>query len=129
MPDGGAAGAAAVADLGEIRHIPGPDVLGHGDLVGRLHREGGQPVDLRGRDPGISQGGHYGFDRQLPFRTVDLLGEFGLAYPDDRCRVLQRVRDVGHPTEPTWDPGWRQEAEKTTGKESGERKAMPSMCG
>jgi hypothetical protein len=94
MTDGGAAGAAAVADLGKVRDIARADVLGQGDLIRRFHGERGKSVDLTGCDPGVAQSGDDGLTGQLGLRPVNLLGELGLPDTDDGRGVLEN-RSVG----------------------------------
>ena len=53
LADHAAAGAAAVADLGEERDVAEPDVAGDVDLAAVLHREHRQAVDVAGARPGV----------------------------------------------------------------------------
>ena len=97
MTDGGAAGTAAVADLGKERDVARADVLGHGDLVRRLHGERAKvrrPHRVRSRR---REGGDDGLAGQLGLRPVNLLGELGLPDADDGRGVLQdRSVGLGH---------------------------------
>jgi hypothetical protein len=89
MGDGGARTAAPVTDLAEEGQVPEADRLRQLDLVGLLHRVGGEGVDLARGDPGVVEGGEYGTAGQGPLVLGELLGEGGLPDPDDGGRVLE----------------------------------------
>jgi hypothetical protein len=124
MPDSGAAGAAAEADLGEVGDVPRPDRLGHGDLVRRLHGERGEAVDLgRGAMPASRSAATTASAASWPSgRSISLANS---VCPMPTMAAASRSGLALPPMRPNLPPG----PENTTGRESGDRKAIPSMWG
>src|SRR5438128_2327404 len=98
MTDDATPRAAAVADLAEPGDVAEAEVAGDVDLVGRLQRVRGEPVDLARCDPGVVE---CGLDRpqgQHDLRVRQALAPLGLADADDRRRVPQHAH---RPTPPS----------------------------
>src|SRR5262249_3876930 len=85
--------AAAVADLGEEARVARAAVLRDRGLVARLHRVGGEAVDLRGSDARVLERGEDRLAGERALGGLEALREGGLPDPDDRRAVLQHAAD------------------------------------
>ena len=100
-PTDAAAGAAAVADLGEEGDVAEADVAGDLDLAVGLHRVRREPVDLGGLDAGVVERREHGLSASSVF-VGQPLGERRLADADDRGLISQHVAFLGSPA--SWRP-------------------------
>ena len=98
LHDGAARRAAAVRDPAEHRHLADAEVPRQLHLLGGVHRERDEPVDVGRTQPGVGQRRLHGFARELQLGAARFLGELGLPDAGDRGAPRERL---GHTRVPT----------------------------